>query len=217
MTGIFSKLWPGFALAIILLLGVLLLEKSCNKPTVVDTSATKMTQVKQGYDSAAAEYIAQVNALKDQRDSLTDVVDSLLARDLMMQYALDMMGDTVKNTLAALDRAKVLHDTIPILINCDSLEQEVKRGLPAVKGFEEISDSVIKAATSQAIVQDSMIAKLARLNSVASETITAQQLQYQILHKDDQSKTAQLKIYKPVALGGVALAAVIIALKFILK
>jgi hypothetical protein len=218
MSTIFSKIWPGFALAIILLLGWLLLEKSCNKAvtTAPDASQQVMAALKAGYDSAARADSPVIEALSYRSDSLQDVIDNLTARQTIMQYTLDVMGDTVKMTLAALDQARAKHDTVPMVVNCDSLEAQVKRGIPEINGYTQLTDSIIQAAVAEATVQDSVIAKLNQLNNMASSTITAQQLQYDIIHKDDVSKTAQLKFYKPAAIGGVGLLAAIIVLKIIL-
>lgn len=215
MSGIFSKLWPGLALAIILGLGVLLAMKSCHNTVAPDPAGQIMAGIKAGYDSAERVDHAAIAALEEQKDSLQNVLDSLSVREIMMQYKLDILGDTVKQTLAALDQAKVRHDTIPILVDCDSLEAQVKRGVPQVQGFEKLTDSIIRAASAEGAVQDSVIERLTRLNNVADATITAQQLQYEIVHKDDLSKTTQLKIYKPVAFGGVALVVAAILIKLL--
>lgn len=215
MSAILSKLWPGLALAIIALFAFLLLKQGCAQPVVADSTNQVMVAAKAGYDSAKRVDSPVIAVLTQKKDSLTDVVDSLSARLIITQYNLDELGDKITGTLEAGDLARVEHDTVEIVKNCDSLEVEVKADLPIIQGYTQLTDSLIRASVAQASVQDSIVAKLKSLNLVAGNTITAQQLQYAIINKDDMSKTAQLKIYRPVAIGGAALLAAIIVLKFI--
>lgn len=216
MSTILSKLWPGLALAIIALLAFLLLKGGCNKPVIADQTAAQMASIKSGYDSAVKLYQPQIDSLAVQKDSLTDIVDDLRSQQYIMQYQLDLKGDSIQSTLATLDQVKVSRDTVRILANCDSLESEIRRGIPSVQAYAQLTDSIINASMAKGVIQDSMIAKLTRINKLGDSTITAQQLQFDLIHKDDMSKTTQLKVYRPVAIGGVALAAIIIVLKFIL-
>ncbi len=218
MSTIFSKLWPGFALAALLALGCMLLYSECNKPKPgPDPGQSVMASLKAGYDSAQRVDTPQIIALKAEKDSLYDLTNELRAGQLIMQYTIDTLGDKIGNTLVATDAARVKHDTITLLQNCDSLEAEVKQGIPMVTGYTKLTDSLVKAYVAETVVQDSIIAKLTRDNGIAGATITAQQLQYQIINKDDVTKTAELKIYRPVAIGGAAIIVGYVVLKILLK
>lgn len=212
MSTIFSKLWPGISLAIIAVLAFLLFRSCKTKPL---PAADKSAALVASYDSTRRLDSTVIVDLTLQKDSLVDVADSLMARQTVMQFTLDTMGEHITGTMASLDVATIKHDTLKIILNCDSLEAQVKRGIPAVEGYTMLSDSLVKALVVSGTIQDSIIDKLTKDNKLASNVITAQQLDYSILNTDDKKKTAQLKIFKPVAIGGVAIVAGIILLKII--
>lgn len=211
MSTILSKLWPGLSLAIIALLSCLLIRDCRTKPVPIDTGAL----VTAGYDSAQRVDTPQIVAWKARGDSLEDLVDSMHIRQIVMQFTLDTMGDNITHTMVGLDQAKIQHDTVQVTTDCDVLEALVKKGIPAVEGYTHLSDTIVNNLMAENSIQDSIIAKLTILNKMAGNTITAQQLDYSILNLDDKTKTAQLKIYKPVALGGMAAVVAFLVLKFI--
>lgn len=220
MSAIFSKLWPGLALAVILALGCLLLYSKCNKAKPApdpDMVAAVASARQAGYDSAQRLDTPQIMQDRVKIDSLTDLTNDLLEDKLLLQFQLDTLGDRIGNTLVATDEARIKHDTVLIVQNCDSLEAQVKEGIPMVTGYTTLTDSIVKTYVARAVVQDSIIAKLIRDNALGASTITAQQLAYQIVNKDDNAKTAQLRIYKPVAKGGAAIIVGYIVLKILLK
>lgn len=176
-----------------------------------------MISIRAGYDSARRLDSPRLAALARQRDSVSEVLDSVLSDLDQARADLQDRAASVSLTLASGDRARILHDTIRIVENCDSLRAEVKSGLPAVQGYMLLTDSAIGSAVARAVIQDSMIAMLSRDVAAGRATITAQQLQYEIVHKDDASKTAKLRIYRPMAIGGAAIIVAEIVLKFILK
>jgi hypothetical protein len=69
---------------------------------------------------------------------------------------------------------------------------------------------MINTCEERVAIKDSIIFFQEKTIRKADTTITAQQLQFEIIHKDDARKTAALKFYKPVAIGGMALAAIFI-------
>jgi len=218
MTGIFSKLWPGFALAVILGMACLLLYSKCNTPKPgPDVGQAVQTAIQHGYDSAKSVDTPAIIQLTAEKDSLYDMTNQLRAGQLILQYTIDTLGDRIGRTMAATDEARIKHDTVEVLQNCDSLEAEVKRGIPAVTGYTTLTDSLVKTYVAEVVVQDSIIAKLTRDNAIAGKTITAQGLAYQIVSKDDVHKTAELRIYKPAAVGSVATIIAYITLKILLK
>lgn len=217
MTGIFSKLWPGVAACLILVLACLLVYQHCHKSAPgPDASQQVMAAVKIGYDSCRRLDSPTIAAEMRRGDSLSGVVTRVTADLKRTRADLEDRATAISRTLASGDDARVLHDTIRIVQNCDSLRAEVKSGVPAVQGYMLLTDSAIATIVVRTIIQDSIISKLSRDVAAGRAAITAQQLQYEIVHKDDASKTAQLRIYRPVAIGGVGILAAIIVLKFIL-
>lgn len=207
---ILSKIWPGLSIALIILLAFLLI-RGCKMTPPVDNGAS----IRAAYDSAKRVDSPVIARLSREKDSLGNKIDTLTAALLDADQDLQARAGDLSGTMTALDQARERKDTVARLAHGDTLEAEVKAGIPAVKGYVRLTDSLINAGVAQRQVSDSIIVKLNSLNHVGETTITQQQLQYDILHKDFQHNTAQLKFYKPVAIGGAAAVAIIIVLKFI--
>jgi len=199
----------------------LVLMRGCSKTTPLQQSKTAVDSIesikRHVYDSAQRVDSPIIAFQRVEIDSFLDVTNSLHATQLIMKYAMDSLKDHIGNTLAALDEARGRHDTVKIGRNCDSLEAQVKQGIPMVTGYNTLTDSIIQAHVAIEVIQDSTIAMLTRDNIAAHGVITAQDLRYQVISADDKTKTMQLKIYKPVAIGGVVVFIVITTLKILLK
>lgn len=206
----FSKVWPGLSIAVIILLAFLLI-RGCHTPPTIDTSAS----IRAGYDSAKKIDAPIIARLSLEKDSLGNRIDTLTAALLDADQDLQARAGDLSKTMAALDQARERKDTAARLAHADTLEAEVKAGIPAVEGYTHLSDSLISVCSARGRISDSIIEKLTSLNRIADTTITKQQLQYDMLHKEYGRKSAQLIFYKPVAIGGLAVAAILIALKFI--
>lgn len=209
---------PFFVTAVLAGTIVFLLMKGCQKSSSVpDASQQIMAGAKAGYDSARRVDSPALAILARQKDSVANVNDVLSQEIVDMQSGLQQRAGDIAATLSAGDHARVIHDTVKIVQNCDSLGAEVKSGIPAIQAFAVLTDSMVHASEARASIQDSIIARLQRDNAVAQATIGAQERQYDLVHKDDVSKTAQLKIYRPVAIGGVGILVAAIVIKFLIK
>lgn len=214
MKDIIAKVWPGLSLAVIIVLAVLLLRGGCNKKPVVDSAAIEQA-AKHGWDSAQAVDSPAIVSLTKKADSLNARIDTLTGDLVNAHSDLQKRGGEITQTLAAYDKAKAKGDTADFLARGDTLAREVKAGIPAVEGFAHLSDSLIAAQVALVSVKDSIIRNQARQIKLAKKTITAQDLAYQVIHKDDLHKTAQVKFYKPVAIVSTAVVSAIVLLKFI--
>lgn len=217
MSNLLSKLWPGLSLALITLLLFLLLRGGCGNPApaIADTTKISMDALRRGYDSARGVDTPIIVRLTWKSDSLASAIDTLQGDLVHANENLQARAGDLGRTMEALDQARAARDTAARLLHGDTLEAEVKSGIPAVEGYTHLTDSLVKACVARGQVQDSIISRLRGLNLVANTTISRQRFYYEILHKDDVYKTAELKFYKPVAIGGVAVVAAIIVLKFI--
>jgi len=197
------------------------LMRWCGKSTPLQQSKTAVDsfdRVKRHmYDSAQRMDSPIIAYQRIEIDSFLDITNSLHASQVIMKYNMDSLKDRIGNTLAALDEARGRHDTVKVGRNCDSLEAEVKDGVPMVTGYSTLTDSIIQTHIAIEVIQDSTIAMLTRDNIAAHGVITAQDLRYQVVNADDKIKTIQLRIYKPVAIGGAAIIAAEIIYKILLK
>jgi len=210
-----AKLWPGLSLAIIALLTFFWLRSGCNKPNVTDASQKIEAAAKAAYDSARNIDSSIIVSLKAKSDSLDQELAAEKKRRITAERNLQDRAADLHRTIAALDQARANLDTSRRLTEGDTLEAEVKSGIPAVEGFTHLTDSMINAAEAQLAVKDSIIFRQNELGKVAQTTITAQQLQYEIINKDDANKTAALKFYRPVAIGGIAAVALIVVVSLL--
>jgi hypothetical protein len=208
----FAKIWPGLSLAIIIVLAVILIRGGCKTPP-----APAGPDPARAYDSAKREDSPVIARLQVESDSLHETIDSLNRELWTTKWDLQNRAGDLSRTLAAADEARIIHDTPTYIVQCDTLRAEVKSGITAVSGYVHLSDTLINACVARGQIQDSIIARLTRLNGVADTTISRQRLRYEILNKDDMKKTVQLKFYKPVAIGEAAVIIGTIILKIIAK
>lgn len=210
-----SRLWPGLSLAIIALLLFVWLKSGCKSSPVVDAAQSKMTAIKAGYDSAKAQDTPVIHRLNIKSDSIAQVLVAERKLRQATETSLQARAADLRRTLAALDQAREIHDTAGRIRQGDSLEAQVVSGIPAVEGFTHLTDSMINSCEAQVAVKDSIIFFQDKLIKKGDTAITAQRLQFDIVHSDDVSKTKQLSFYKPAAKISMAIIAAAILIKFI--
>ena len=212
-----SKLWPGLSVALIALLLVLWLRAGCNKPSQPDTTQIAMQAIKAGYDSAKLQDTPVIHRLNIRADSLQAQLQAERQRRQAVEGNLKTRAVDLRRTLAALDQARADHDTAGRIRQSDTLEAQVVAGIPAVEGYTHLTDSMINACETQVAVKDSIIFFTNKLLKAADTAITAQRLQFDIVHSDDLSKTKQLSFYKPAAKISIGIILAAILVKFIAK
>lgn len=210
-----AKLWPGLSLAIIALLLFLWLKSGCKSSPTVDVTQTAMIAIKAGYDSAKAQDTPVIHRLNIKSDSLSQVLAAERKLRQATETNLQARAADLRQTLAALDQARAAHDTVDRIRQGDSLENQVVSGIPAVEGFTHLTDSMINSCEAQVAIKDSIIFFQDKLIKKSDTAITAQQLQFDIIHSDDMSKTKQLNFYKPAAKISMAVIAAAILIHFI--
>lgn len=211
-----GKLWPGLVVAGIVIGVIFWLRSGCNKPDVPDASQKIEAAAKAAYDSARAIDTPIIAHWKAQGDSMAKAYDTLKRKYTAASHSLQARADDLRRTIADLDAARGAHDTAGQLQRGDTLEAEVETGIPAVEGFTHLTDSMINACEAQVSIKDSIIFAQGSLAKVANSTITTQQMQYDLIHKDDVKKTNQLKFYKPVAIGGIGLLVLVLTTKLLI-
>lgn len=212
-----AKIWPGFSLAIIALLLFLWLRTGCKSSPVVDAAQKAMTAIKAGYDSAKAQDTPVIHRLNVKSDSIGQVLAAERKLRQTTETNLQARAADLRHTLAALDQARQNQDTAGRIRQGDSLEAQVVSGIPAVEGFTHLTDSMINSCESQVAIKDSIIFFKNKLLKDADTAMTAQRLQFDIVHSDDLSKTKQLNFYKPAAKISMGIIAAAIVIKTIVK
>ena len=199
-------------------MGCLLLYEKCNKGTPLpDIAQVKMNAAQAAYDSAKRQDTPIIARLNLKSDSLSKGWAADKQRLAAANQNLQARAVDLRNTLSALDQARVDHDTSGRLLHSDTLEAEVKAGIPAIEGYTHLTDSMINSCEAQVAIKDSIIYFKDKLLHAADTAMTAQRLAFDIIHRDDVSKTAQLKFYRPAAIGGAGILAAIIVLKIFFK
>src|SRR5579859_2213841 len=127
-----AKLWPGLSLAIIALLTFFWLRSGCNKPNVTDASQKIEAAAKAAYDSARNIDSSIIVSLKAKSDSLDQELAAEKKRRITAERNLQDRAADLHRTIAALDQARANLDTSRRLTEGDTLEAEVKSGIPAV-------------------------------------------------------------------------------------
>lgn len=198
------------SVAVILLLGCLLLYQKCNKPDPMpDIAQIKMNAAQVAYDSAKRQDTPVIARLNLKSDSLSKGWAADKQRLAAANQNLQARAVDLRNTLSDLDQARASHDTAGRLLHSDTLEAEVKSGIPAIEGYTHLTDSMINSCEAQVAVKDSIIYFKDKLLHSADTAMTAQRLAFDIVHKDDASKTRQLNFYKPATAVGGGLAALL--------
>lgn len=209
-----ARLWPGLAVAIILL-GAFFWLRGCGNSPDVDSSQKIENALQSGWDSAKRADLPIISRLKIHDDSLGHQLDQEKSRRLAAEQNLKTRKSNALQTVSRLDSARAARDTAAQLHQGIELENQVKAGIPAIEAYDHLTDSMINDFTDRMAIKDSIIFFQGKMLKKADTTITAQQVQYEIIHRAYDRKTMQLKFYKPVAIGGVATAAILIALKLI--
>lgn len=207
-----SRLWPGLAVAAILI-GAFFWLKGCGGSPDVDSSQKIENALKSGWDSAKQADLPVIARLTSHDDSIARELAQEKSRRITAEADLKMQKSNALQTVSRLDSARAARDTAGQLYQGIELENQVKAGIPAIEAYAHLTDSMINDCTDRVAIKDSIIFFQGKMLKKADTTITAQQLQYDIVHKAYDRKDRQVKFYRPVAIGGVVAMAIIIALK----
>ncbi len=140
-------------------------------------------------DSMMHQVADSVRLLQAKADSFIilrkdRVIDSLVPLINMARTAVNAKGHQIAGTIAAGEQARILHDTVQILSNCDSLVKEVQSGAQLVGGYEYLTDSLIRAQRIQSRIQDSIIALRGAAIRLLQVGLDSSNARYQNLYHD---------------------------------
>jgi len=190
--------------AILLLAGGISVWKGCRpgpshdaEDKHLDSAAVKLTHQQDSLVTVIIRLRKDSAGLQQRFDS-TRRYDSVVREDLMAR------AQVVRNTLTGGDLAASRRDTAAILINWDSLRAEVKAGLPIVILHDSLSQEQISTCLEQGRVKDSIVESWHTLFVLTDTAYRQSRTAYKGLLKDYDHQQFQLKIWKPVAIGGAA-------------
>ena len=209
-----SRLWPGLAVAAILI-GAFFWLKGCSGSPDVDSSKKIENALKSGWDSAKRADLLVIAWLNMRDDSIARELNQEKSRRMAAETNLKIRKSNALQTVSRLDSARAARDTAGQLHQGIELENQVKAGIPVIEAYAHLTDSMINDCSDRVAIKDSIIFFQGRMLKKADTTITAQQLQYDIVHKAYDRKDRQLKFYRPITIGGIALAAILVTLKLI--
>lgn len=197
------------AVAIILLSvagGVLFYMRGCHSGPSPETAAAiqRADSAQHELDSLKTVTLPQIAQLCRDTAAGNRRYDSLRRADSSVRVDIYAGIAAVKENLTAGDAAAARHDTAAILINWDSLRAQVKAGLPIVIKHDTLDMEQILACEANGRVKDSLAAGWERLYHAADTANTFQKKAFAGLQKDFNRQQFALKIWKPVAIGGVA-------------
>lgn len=162
----------------------LIVFRRCN--TLPDHADGKRT-----VDSVTSAYAADKKVAMAQIDSLTRedrrkdwIMDSLVTKLHVVQQDLAVRGKAIATTLARDQQARIDKDTAAIVSNCDTLARQVEAGMLLVGGYENLTDSLVKAGKDQARTKDSLAMAFMNLYRKSDAALGIVTKQYNDLYPD---------------------------------
>jgi hypothetical protein len=198
MNTFLSKNWPYLYSIAATAVVIIILYHSCNSiPQTADS-------IKKSTDSLLKVYADSVSGLKDRMVYLDNraTKDSLISDSLKRLYVISKTdihekGQLITNLIDELNKAETDKDIPKYYTSCDSLANEVKKGIKMVGYLEGISDSLITAHTAEMQVKTQQILTIDSLYNLAnndlfivSKNLTTLELETRTLEK--QHKTDQV-------------------------
>lgn len=193
------------------------LFRGCNALPSHQDGKNTVDSVNTAYAREKAVQFARIDSLTHDDLIKTRQVDSLTTAIRLTEQQLSAKGAAISGTIANGQRYRVLHDTVKIIANCDSLASQVEAGIISVGGYERLMDSLISAGQEQARTKDSLTASYRGLWQKSDQSLGIVTGQYNSLFSDYTKANRRLKFNK--GLSRVLAAAVLAgAIKiFILK
>lgn len=196
----------GLVIASLCVLGGLIsiLWKGCRFGSDHTAEASHLDSLQHTYDSSKASGLREITRLRGDSAQWASRFDSLRRQDSAVREDLLARAEVVRNTLTGGDLAASRLDTAAILINWDSLRAEVKAGLPIVILHDSLSQEQIQTCIAQGRVKDSIAEMWHTLFALTDTAYTQTRTAYKGLLKDYNRQQFQVKLWKPIAIGGIA-------------
>jgi hypothetical protein len=195
------------AVGLVVGIGGVLFFKGCRSgPSPETISATiRADSAQHVLDSTKAVDLPQIALLRADTARKARHIDSLQHDRDSLGKDLAIRGRQVQQLLDEGDAADSSNDCAAIRVNWDSLRAEVKAGLPIVMANDKISNEEITAFIAQGRVKDSLAMYWERLFHSADTANTLQKMAFTSLQKDFNKQQFAMKVWKPVAIGGMGL------------
>lgn len=202
---------PYLIIAVLAAAVVFLLMRGCSKTTPPQSDQTAADSLTKAFSVYKASAQAIADSLEDQLLLKDDTIQNLSREMAWDEAQLSEQGDQIDATMQALDSARARHDTVQVVISCDSLEGQVRVAKSEAIVYRGTVDSLLAIMNRQGAAKDSLTAvwKSAFLHADTAQTMW--QGLYGSLSADYAKQTTKLKITSTTGkvLGGVAAALLI--------
>lgn len=153
----FTKGLLTYVLIMLLTAGcTVLLMRGCSKTTSLQQSKTAVDSVAQRHGDSIKWALSENDRLRGDSITQADVIDNQARQLAWYEAQLSSTGQEIGETMGRMDTARIRHDTIPFIVNCDTLEDQVKQARVQIHGFRLATDSLIDSYQTQLRIDDSM-------------------------------------------------------------
>lgn len=182
--------------------GILFYLKGCSPGPVPDRRPVdSILALQRSQDSAAAIKIDSLTRLdswhRHREDSLTAALKDKRAQ-------LNAKAAAYRELVARGDDAAARRDTVAALANADTMREQAREGLPVIREYIDLSDSTVREYEARMAIKDSIIVTWADLSRHKDTTISILRTNYNKVYADDVKRIKWDRLWKPVAIGGVA-------------
>jgi hypothetical protein len=194
--------------------GILLYAKVCRSGPSPETivATRKADSALHALDSTQAAVFPIIALLRQDTAHKARIIDSLKQEKASLEKEQSDKGSAIFQTLDQGDSAVAQADTAAIIDNWIKLSGAVRDIAPVIRSKDSVTQAVIDQCFELGKVKDSIAAHWEGLYYVADTTARLQKQANVLLKRDFDRQQFQVKIWKPVAIGGVS----IVVLDFII-
>lgn len=133
-----------------------MLMRGCGKVSPVQQSKTAVDSAAMADASYHKNLQSEIDRLEGDSATAQDVIDNQARQLAWYEAQLTNTGQEIGQTMGRMDTARIRHDTIPFIVDCDTLEGQVKQARVQIHGFRLATDSLIDSYQAQLRIDDSM-------------------------------------------------------------
>lgn len=208
-----KAVFPYLLVAVLAAAVAILLMRGCSKTTLPQPDNAAVDSVTKAYGTYKSFAQANADSLEDKLLLKDDTIDNLSREMAWDEAQLSDQGDQIDATMRMLDSARARHDTIQVVISCDSLEGQVRVAQSEAIIYRGTVDSLLNVLDRQGQTKDSLTASWKSMFLHADTAQAFLQTRYNSLYVDYGRQSAKLKITSTTGkvLGG-AVAALLLGL-----
>ncbi len=151
MKAFFIGLLVGAAIVV-----ALVCMRGCSKTTSLQQSKTAVDSVVQADIAYHKTLQSEIDRLTGDSSTQADVIDNQARQLAWYEAQLSNTGQEIGATIGRMDTSRAQHDTVPFIVDCDTLEGQVKQARVQVYGFRLATDSLLAARDQNDLIKDSL-------------------------------------------------------------